>query len=114
MPATRGQRRHEITLRNPGPPIPDGVGGFSYEYVDLDPAQMDAAVLDNPPRNLERDPASTVLATATRIVTMDFHPQVTTDTRIWMEDGRAFNVTGVRDPDLRGVTLELTCEEVVP
>jgi head-tail adaptor len=31
-----------------------------------------------------------------------------------MEDGRAFNVTGVRDPDLRGVTLELTCEEVVP
>ena len=102
-----------MTLRNPGDPIPDGHGGFSYVYVDLDPATAYAAIRPAPPRNLERERADTNLATGTHLVTMDFHPQVTTDTRLWVDCGPVLNVTGVRNPDLQGIDHELTCEEQV-
>ena len=113
-PITRGDRRHLVTLKNPGDPIPDGHGGFSYTYVDLTPATMYAAVQPTPARNLERERSDTSLATITHLVTMDYHPQVTTETRIWVDGGGALNVTGVRNPDAKGVDLELTCEEVIP
>jgi head-tail adaptor len=110
--ATAGPRDHRILLRNPSPPIPDGVGGFWYDWLPLNPEEVDAAIAVAPSRNLERDPANTVLASNTYQVTIDFHPEVTTKTRIWWERGQ-FNVTGVRDVDLGGVTMELTCEDVV-
>lgn len=111
--ATAGEREHLVTLKNPTPPVPDGVGGFWYDWVPLDPPDVYASIRVAPPRNLERDPAQTVLASNTYLVTIDYHPQVTTATRIWWERG-AFNVTGVRNADLRGIELELTCEDVVP
>jgi head-tail adaptor len=113
-PITRGDRRHLVTLRNPGAPIPDGRGGFTYVYTDLSPATMFAAVQPAAAGNLERERSDTNLATATHLLTMDFHPQVTTETRIWLEDGAALNVTGVRNPDAQGIDLELTCEALLP
>jgi head-tail adaptor len=112
-PTTRGDRRHLITLRNPGDPIPDGHGGFAYTWNDLTPSTMFAAVRPTPVRNLERDRADTNLTTATHTITMDFHPQVTTQTRVWVDGGGVFNVTGIRNPDLQAIDHELTCEEVI-
>jgi head-tail adaptor len=110
--ATSGSREHRITLKNPSLPVPDGVGGFYYTWIPLNPSEVDAEIRVGPSRNLERDPANTVMASNTYQVTIAFHPEVTTQTRIWWERG-AFNVTGVRDVDLRGVDMELTCEDVL-
>jgi head-tail adaptor len=110
--ATAGSRDHRIVLKNPSPPIPDGVGGFWYDWIPLNPPEVDAEIRVAAAHGLERDQSQTTLASTAILVTMDYHPEVTTHTRIWWERGE-FNVTGVRDVDLRGVTHELTCEAVV-
>lgn len=115
--ATRGEKRHLVTLQNPtGPPVPDGDGNYTQMYETF--STRYAAIQAATARDLERVTAGTVLSTATQIVTMDFHPDVTTETRLSWTDpaGRAHaaNVTGVNNPQERCIELVLVCVEVVP
>lgn len=110
--ATRGQKRHLVTLEKPGPPVSDNDGGYTNPPVALSPSSMRAEIKPATARDLERSVANTVQSTASHIVTMDYHPQVDTTTRL-LFNGRTFQVTGVQNPEERNIELVLACEEVV-
>ena len=108
----RGRKRHLVSLSGPGTAVPDGDGGYTQTAAALSPATMWAEIRPATARDLERVTAGTVMATASHIVTMDYHPQVTTQTRITFK-GRTLLVTGVANPEERNIELVLTAEEVV-
>lgn len=112
MMATRGEKRHLVSLANPGTPVPDGDGGYTVVDAPLTPATAWADIRPATARDLERTVSGTVLSTATHLVTMDYHPQVTTQTRLTY-NGRSFSVTGVANPEERNVELVLAAVEVV-
>jgi hypothetical protein len=111
-----GQRRCLVRLQNPGTPVPDGDGGFTRPYVDLAPPTRYARVVTPTAKDLEHLAGGTVLSTLSRVVSMPYHPDVTTETRLSWTDGagraHAANVTGVQ-ADERSLSLELVCVEVV-
>ncbi len=112
-PKTSVSRRpHRVTLQNPGPSVPDGDGGYTQSWTDCTPPAMDAEIKTATARDLERVAAGTVLSTATHMVTMPYHPQVRTASRI-VFNGQFFNVTGVDNPDKRNVETVAVCVEIV-
>lgn len=115
--ATRGARRHLVTLWGPGALVPDGEGGFTQTPAMLTPPTRYAEIKPATARDLERTTAGTVIASASHIVTMDYHAGVTIQTQLtWTTLGgktHTANVTGVSNPEERSVDLVLTCEEVV-
>jgi len=111
--ATRGQKRHLITLSNPGTAVPDGDGGYTEVQAALSPSQVRAEIKPATARDLENVVgASTVISTATHVVTIDYHPQVTTKTQVTFGT-RVFEVTGVGNPEERNIDLVLVCQERV-
>lgn len=108
-----GDRPHRISLQNPGPNVPDGEGGSTQTWFDLTPPAVYAKIAPATQADLERVTAGTVLSTATQVVTMPYHPGVTTQTRI-IFDGRLLYVKGVANPEERNIELILLCTEVVP
>jgi SPP1 family predicted phage head-tail adaptor len=108
------QKATRIQLQNPGPAVPDGDGGWTEAWNDLDPAIVQAAVGPAGQSRLEHLVAGTVLSQATHLVTIWYHPGVTTKTRInIVGTPRTMNVLALADPDERHVELELVCAEVV-
>lgn len=107
----RGERRHVVQLDNAGDPVPDGEGGFTEGWQPLDPATWYCAIQPAAQADLERVTSSTVAATATHIVSGDYHPGITKDTRLTREDGRRYFVQSLRNLDERNITLELVCTE---
>jgi len=110
--ATRGQKRHLVSLWGPGPVVADGDGGYTQVPAALDPPEMMAAIEPATARDLERVVANTVASKASHIVTMDYHPQVTTETAIHFGE-RIFAVAGVQNREEKNVELVLACEETV-
>lgn len=110
--ATAGERRHYVTLANPGTPVPDGDGGSTTTPVALSPAGVYAQILPATARDLERVAAGTVIASATHVVRMPYHPGVTSQTVITF-NGRRFAVTGVSNPEERNLETICTAVEVV-
>lgn len=110
--ATRGQKRHLITLFTDGPAVPDGDGGFTQPPIPLDPASRYAEIKPATARDLERVAAGTVLSTASHVVTMDYHAGVNTKTRIGF-GSRTFSVTGVSNPEERNIDTVCVCVEMV-
>src|SRR5687768_11510280 len=109
--ATRGQKRHLVTLEGPGPLVPDGDAGWTHSWVTLG-SPMRAEIKPATARDLERISAGTVLSIATHIITMDYRSDVTLQTRV-LFDGRTFSVVGKFNPDERKIDLVLTCVEIV-
>jgi len=105
-----GERPHRVLLQNPGPVVPDGDGGKLQSWFDLNPPAMFASIEPASTASLERVAPGNVQATATHIVGIPFHPQVTTKSRV-LFNGRRFNVTGVSNPGERSVNLWLVCVE---
>jgi len=54
-----------------------------------------------------------VTAEASHVITVPYHAQITTRTRLTV-GARVFAVVGVRDVDERHVELQLACVERVP
>lgn len=108
-----GTLRRLVRLENPGAPQPDGDGGYTETWEDLNPAVVSAGIELATVRNLERIAAGTVVSDATYIVTMHYHPGVTTKTRVVMGP-RTFQVTGVLNPEERNLTTIVLCTELVP
>lgn len=107
-------RPHRIRLQAPapGPGVPNGDGGYTRTWFDLTPAVVSAKIAPATAADLERVTSGTVLSTASSIVTMPYHPQVTTETRI-LFNGRALSVTGVSNPEERNVETIALCVEMV-
>lgn len=104
-------RSTRVDLDGPGgPPVPDGDGGFIVTPAALSPPYVYAKIKPATAYDLERLAAGTILATATLLITMPFHPGVTTQTRLtWIDDAartRTANVVGV-------VNVEDRCHELV-
>jgi head-tail adaptor len=109
-----GQRRHVVTLENPGDPIPDGDGGYTEAWAPLDPAQWDCAIegVSVRPLSQESRAGNTVLAQASHVVTGPYHAGITIETRINFR-GRVFHVVYVGNTDERDIQTELLCREVL-
>lgn len=110
-----GERPHYILLQNPGPVVPDGAGGFTQTWSDLSPASVFAKVAPATAEDLERVAASTTVveAAATHIITMPYHPGVTTKSRV-VHNGRTFSLSGVSSPEERQQETIAIATEVVP
>ena len=100
-----GEYRHVARFQNPGDPVPDGEGGFTEGWADLDPP-WPVAIEPATVRDLERETAGTVITTATHIVRGRYRADVTEDTRIFF-DGRTFEIVGVQNVDERGIYMRI-------
>ncbi len=105
-----GNRPHRVTLQNPGPPVPNGDGGFTQSWTDLTPPAVNVEIKPATQEDLEQAAAGTSITKATHIVTGPFHPGVTTDTRV-LFNGRELHVNSVQDPQARHVEMILICTE---
>jgi head-tail adaptor len=110
MAASRGQKRHKITLQNPGPAVPDGEGGFTFVPVMF--ATRMARITPATTRDLERVTSGTVQSSASHLVEFDYLAGVTTKTEIVFKT-RVFTVEGITNPEEKNVTLICICSEVV-
>jgi head-tail adaptor len=108
----RGARRHLVTVQNPGPPVPDGDGGFTQTWTDGTPAMWYVAITPATQADLERLAAGTVISTASHVVRGDFHPEVTTLTRM-LFGAQVFAITGTVNVDLRSIEMLCGAVEVV-
>lgn len=116
--AERGKRIHLVTLQSPtGAVVPDGDGGWTEVFANLTPPSLYMSIRPATARDLERVTSGTVLSTASHIFEGDFHPGVTTQTRLTWTDqaarARSANVVGVSDPEERAINMTLVCVEVV-
>jgi SPP1 family predicted phage head-tail adaptor len=107
-----GDYRHLVTLEAPGAATPDGSGGYAEVWQPLTPPTMAAAIDVATAGDQERLGSGTVLSTASHVVRMRYHPQITTKTRL-THAGRRFSVTAIRDPEERQRRLVLLCAEVI-
>jgi SPP1 family predicted phage head-tail adaptor len=99
-----GQRVHVITLQGPGVPVPDGDGGVIQSWTDLDPPTLKASITAATARDIENLAAGTVIAQAAHVITMPYHPGVTTATRVQFR-GRSFSLTNVINREERNIQL---------
>lgn len=119
-----GAQRHRVRLENPGVPIPDGKGQFTEPWTALSPRDVSASIAPATARDLERVVAGTVQSSATHLIRIRFHPQVTMRTRITkgprLVDGtlapgsREFSVTGTQNVDELNREMVIVAVEVVP
>lgn len=107
-----GQRRHFVSLQNPGAAVPDGDGGYTQAWTALDPAEMYVSIVPATAKDLERVTAGTVLSMASHVVTGPYHSGVTTKTRITFGT-RTLNVLGVMNPEERNIETVMLAAEVV-
>lgn len=111
-------RQRRIRLQAPGLPMPDGEGGWTEVWTDLVPPQLFGWVRPTTASDMERLGSNTVTAAATLVVTLPFHPGLTSQTRLLVENGarpvRTLAVLGYANPDSRDTELEVFCSEVLP
>jgi SPP1 family predicted phage head-tail adaptor len=107
-----GALRHRVIIENPGTAVADLDGGYTEVQTAAVPSPIWASIVPATARDLERVVASAVQSTATHVVTVRYHPAITTKTRLRF-GSRVFAVTGVQNQDERNLELKLTCEEIV-
>ena len=105
-----GAYRHVARFQAPGPAEPDGEGGFTETWADLEPPTWAVSIRPATVRDLERETAGTVITSATHVITGRYRPDVTTATRMIFR-GRTFEITGVVDVDERAIEMHLIAEE---
>ena len=110
-----GDFRHVVTFQDPSAAVPDGAGGYTQTWADLQPAQWFVQVQQAPIGDLERTAAGgSVITTASHVVRGRYHPGVSTKTRM-LFNGKTYSITGTRTPDERGILMELAAvEQVTP
>jgi len=106
---TRGERRHIVTFETPGDPVRDGEGGFTYTWTSLTPAGWYVSIRPATARDAEAALAGTLITHVSHVVTGDYHPGVTTGTRM-VFNGQVYEVTSAIDDDARGITMTLVAD----
>lgn len=103
----RGDRRHLVTFQNPGPTEP-------VTWIDLVPAtwHVSLSLLTGDDIGVFVEPAAgTPISSASWLVRGDFHPQVTTRTRMLFQS-QVFAITSVDNVEMRGVEMECRAVQV--
>lgn len=112
-----GKRQKRVRLEQPGARVPDGDGGYTQGTAPLNPPAMFAHIRPATQVDLERIVAGASVTTATHVVEMPYHQQVTTATQVIVEDypapERTFEVAYVGNPDERDADMVLLCTEVL-
>jgi len=109
MPVSRGQRRHIVTFETPSDPVPDGEGGYSYTWTALTPAGWYVSIRPATAADAEAALAGTQITHVSHVVQGDYHPGVTTDTRMIFK-GDVYQVTSAIDDEARGITMTLVAD----
>lgn len=118
MGLNAGDLRHVLTVENPGAPVPDGQGGFTYVWTALAISPWWADLKTASARNIERHFSGTEIAHASHIANGRYHPGITTQTRATWTDygGRVHQaqVLDVADVDGDGVETIVLLSEIAP
>ena len=104
----RGDRRHLVTFQDPGPTEP-------VTWIDLVPAtwHVSLSLLTGDDIGFFVEPsAGTPISSATYAVRGDFHPGVTTQTRMIL-GAQTFAITSVDNIEMRGVAMDCRAVQVV-
>jgi hypothetical protein len=99
----RGDWRHVVTFQNPGP---------AGTWIDLDPPAWCVSVsqLSGDDIGVFIEPlAGTPISSASYLVRGDFHPGITTKTRM-VFGSQTFAITSVENVDMR--SIEMACHAV--
>jgi hypothetical protein len=99
----RGDWRHVVTFQNPGP---------AGTWIDLDPAPWHVSLTQTTGDDIGvfiEPSAGTPISSASYLVRGDFHPGVTTKTRM-IFGSQTFAITSVDNIDMRGI--EMACHAV--
>jgi hypothetical protein len=91
------RKAHWVVLDKPKP---------EDEGLVLTPSRMFVAIEPTPPGAFDEQKI-------THIVTCEYHPDITLNTRITTEGGRHLWVRGIQDREFRHIELVLLCEEVL-
>jgi len=106
---TRGERRHIVSFEAPGDPVPDGEGGYTYTWTSFTPAGWYVAIRPATAADAEAALAGTQITHVSHVITGDYHPGVTTDTRM-IFNGQVYHVTSVIDDEARGLTMTVVAD----
>ena len=101
----RGDYRHLVTFQNPGPTEP-------VTWIDLDPPTwfVTLSQVTGDDIGVFIEPAAgTPISSATYLVRGDFHPGITTKTRMLL-GSQTFAITSVDNIDMR--SIEMACHAV--
>jgi len=110
-----GTYRHRVTVETPHAVTPDGHGGYTETWAPADPPLWDCALLPATARALERLAAGTSLAAATHIVRGRYHPQLSTSSRLRLDDGRILLLMSVSNREERDrETIAVAAEVLTP
>jgi head-tail adaptor len=103
----RGDRRHRVTFQNPAATEP-------VTWTDLGAWFVSITILTGDDIGVFIEPAAgTPTSSASWVVRGDFHPGVTTQTRmIW--GSHMFAITSVGNIEMRGVDMECRAVQVAP
>ena len=99
----RGDWRHVVTFQNPGP---------AGTWIDLDPTAWCVSLTQTTGDDIGvfiEPSAGTPISSASYLVRGDFHPGVTTKTRM-IFGSQTFAITSVENVEMRG--LEMACHAV--
>jgi head-tail adaptor len=104
-----GTDEHLVRFEDPGPPVPDGEGGYTETWTPLDPPTWYVRVRPATAKDAERVLAGTVITHLSHLVHGRFHPGVTTRTRM-IFDGATYLVTSVENLELRGREMTIVAD----
>jgi SPP1 family predicted phage head-tail adaptor len=115
MPQTRrvtGDLRHLVTCEGKTT-TSDGNGGYIETWAPLVPSPVWAAIEPARRRDVEGVTGSvTIQAVATHMVTMDYHAQITVESRLWYHS-RELQIHALANPNEANNQLVLVCTEVL-
>src|SRR5262245_7701235 len=110
-------RPHRVRVQLPTAPVWDADTGMTHAWIDAQPPTLLMAIEPTSAQDLERVPSGTVVSSATHIISGPYHPQLTTQCRLLVENGRApqrvFSILGVESPEFRRIDVRLYCTEIV-
>jgi head-tail adaptor len=107
----RGRSRHLVTFQAPTRTV-DADGNYVEHWTDLDPAAWFVSIEPATTPDLERVAAGTVISSASHLVRGDFHPGVTTESRMLFET-QVYAITGVVNVEMRGIAMICGAVQVV-
>ena len=105
-----GQTQHLVTFEDPGVPVSDGRGGYTYAWTPLTPALWYVRIRPATARDAERAIAGTVITHVSHVVHGRYHPGVTTTSRMTTPDGRVYQITSAINLDERDEEMELVAD----
>lgn len=106
-----GEYRHVVTVQFPTTE-PDGDGGTVEVWTNRTPPLWNASIRPATVRDLERQTAGTVIATATHVISGRYRPDIAVTDRIVLGI-REFRITGIVNPKERGIDVILLAVETL-